>query len=353
MTWLHGVDAAHHRAYVTHEALNGGSEFELVTIDLAGDSETRWVATSPSARMRAFHPFSGGFDEDLVKYAEMVEATGPFVVRARDYAGPHVAVTKDWLAYESDPDMLVLAHRDGSQKTRLGAGTTAAYQPIFSPDGSSIAFTACKERSVVPPGAFYRCVYHVYVAHIGERPVAFDVTQPQPPTFGGDGRDVYAASRDIDHDAEPHDRGGCAKRIDLDRQSVQSLSCSSELHDVELETGAHMALFHGWKGKLGEQIRELRWLALPSGTLRATVEIDRGTSNVSYGGGDFAFATAQGGLVAVDLRRNKQAKLPSPMTESTWLSNQWKDDHTVYALRTIYQERTWEILEIDARVLTD
>jgi len=41
------------------------------------------------------------------------------------------------------------------------------------------------------------------------------------------------------------------------------------------------------------------------------------------------------------------------MTESTWLSNQWKDDHTVYALRTIYQERTWEILEIDARALTD
>jgi hypothetical protein len=351
MTWLQGVDAAHHRAYVTHEALNGGGEFEVVTVDLSTGAESSWVATNPDARMRAFHPLAGPFDEDLARYGAIVEATGPFVVRARDFAGPHMAVTKDWLAYESDPDVLVLAHRDGSQKTRLAPATKAAYQPIFSADGARVAFTACKERSVVPPGSFYRCVYHVYVARIGEAPVAYDVTQPQPPTFSFDGHDVFAASRDIDHDAEPHDRGGCAKRIDLEKREVHSMSCASDLHDVDLETGEHAAVFHGWRGKLGEQIRELRWLALPSGTLRATIEIDRGTSNVSYGGGNYAFGNAQGGIVAVDLRTNAQEKVLHDPRQSTWLTNQWKDDHTVYAIRTIYEERAWELLELDARAI--
>src|SRR5580765_6938286 len=65
MTWLQGVDAAHHRAYVTHEALNGGSEFELVTIDLSTGTQSSWIATNPDARMRAFHSISGPFDDDL------------------------------------------------------------------------------------------------------------------------------------------------------------------------------------------------------------------------------------------------------------------------------------------------
>jgi hypothetical protein len=351
LTWLQGVDARGRRAWVSQQPLNGTDEFELVEIDLATGDETPWVATKPDARAPAFHPLTGTVAGDLARYADMVEATGPFVVRARDYAGPHLAVSKDRIVYEADPDQLRVAWRDGSHAKRFDGGRTAAYQPIFSPDGSHVAFTACNERATVPPGAFYRCVYHVYVTRIDGAPLATDVAQPQPPTFSADGRLVYAASRDNDYATEPRDRGGCADRVDVATGRATPLECRSDLHDVDLETGERAAVFHGWRGKLGEQIRDFDWLELPSGRRLASVSVDRGTSDVSYGGGDYIFASSQRGIAVVDLRTRKQVLLPVPLGESIWLSKQWQDRHTVYALRSKYAERAYEILAIDARAV--
>jgi hypothetical protein len=351
LTWLQGVDAAGRRAWVTHEPMNDTGEFELVDVDLATGDATTWAATEPDARMRAFHPLTGTVAGDLARYADMVEATGPFVVRARDYAGPHLAVSKDRVVYEADPDRLMIAWRDGSHARRFGGGHTAAYEPIFSADGSHVAFDACDERAVVPPGAFYRCVYHVYVARIDGAPVETAVTQPQPPTFGADGRFVYAASRDDDHASEPHDRGGCADRVDVATGSVTALACRSDLYDVDLETGERAAVFHGMRGKPGEQIGDFEWLELPSGKRLGTFSVDRGTGSASYGGGDFLFASSQHGIVVIDLRTRREVVLPVPMAESIWLSKQWRDHHTVYALRSKFGERAYEILAIDARAL--
>ena len=348
---LQGVDAAHDRAYVTVEPCGGG-HFEVVTADLASGTASAWTASDAAASGPAFHALDGDFARDLSRYADMVEATGPFVERARDYAGPHLAVTSEWIAFEGDHDTLSLARRDGSDARRLGAGTRAAYLPAFSPDGSRVAFDACVVRSVIPPGAFYECPYRVYVATIGSPAVAYDVPQPGPPTFALDGQSVYAVSRDVDHDVSPEDRGGCADRIDLATDTVEELACSTDMHAVALATSGDRALFHGTRGAPGSRTRAIEWLALPSGDVRGAVDVERATDDVSYGGGDWAVVSTQDGLVAVSLKTGRlSAPLADPPGATTRVSNQWKDDHTVYALRARRGEHAWEVLAVDARAM--
>ena len=217
------------------------------------------------------------------------------------------------------------------------------------PDGSHVAFNACNVRATVPKGAFYQCIYQVYSARIGEPPHAYAVTQPQPPTFGADGRYIYAASRDQDHADEPRDRGGCAYRMATDGQDAQKLFCTG-LHDLELDTAPRSALLHGWRGVLGEQIHDYEWIELPSGNHRGTISIDRGTDNSSFSG-EYLAASTQTGLVVADVRTQQRAPVALAPGETLWLSNQWKNPHTVYALRARLGTRSYEILEIDARAV--
>ncbi len=348
-TWLHGVDRARRRAWISHDKNQDGDMYELDTIDLASGTIDRWVATNPDARMRAFHPLTGRFEEDLAKYADMVEATGPFITRSRDYAGPHLAVSRDRIAYEADTDALMIASRDGSRPTPLISGVEAAYHPIFSPDGTRVAFDACRKRNP-PAGAFYTCVYQVYVARVGVAPVAYPVLQPQPPTFSADGEHVFAAGRDDDHAGKLRDRGGCAYSMDVVSGATHALACTTTLHEVSFATGSKTGAFYGWRGTLGEQVVDFQLIDLASGQPRGTVSVDCGTDIVSFTD-DWVVSSSQHGTVVIDLHTHRQAVLPDAADEVTVVSTQWKNDHVVYALRTSIAAPDYEILELDARAV--
>jgi hypothetical protein len=71
-----------------------------------------------------------------------------------------------------------------------------------------------------------------------------------------------------------------------------------------------------------------------------------GIATVAFFG---VFVGSQKGIVAVDLRTQKQSVLPVQPPAHTELSSQWKSPSVVYALRT--SEDAFEILELDARAI--
>ena len=197
-TWLQGVTPSH-RAYLTHH-LAEPDRFAVEMVELSAQTSALQVAGLSRRLGRGVSPTVGKLrGESLAAFADLVDQTGPFITRARDYAGPHVAASHEHIAYELSPDLLMLADRDGTHSRRLGPNLAAAYYPVFSHDGEHIAYTGCTPRMPVPQGAFSRCRYSVFVGALENQIEAREVISPQPPVFSPDGTSVYAASHDNDH----------------------------------------------------------------------------------------------------------------------------------------------------------
>ena len=330
-TWLQGVDRAHDVAYVTHEAHAGA--FAVESINLTAQTSTLQTATLQQA---------------LVEYADLVERTGPFITRSRNYAGPHVAVSHDYIAYEAAEDALLVSDRHGGGARRLGARLSAAYHPIFSPDGASIAYTGCTKRAAIPPGELALCTYRLFVGPVaGPQLDVQSVADPQPPVFSPDGRFVYVASRDDDHASEPRDRGGCAYRVVTATGEATALACLTSATAIELrqsDDGRTGVLFGHTAG--GEM--EVHVLDLPDGMERHAWTTPSGPS-VALGSARILALGGSAQLTFVDLETGVFQKVTRAPRTLSWVSNQWRDDHTLYAIEHDLGLARYRILEIDAR----
>jgi hypothetical protein len=344
-TWLQGVTPSH-RAYLTHH-LAEPDRFAVEMVELSAQTSALQVAGLPEAGSRGFHPMSGSFEESLAAFADLVDQTGPFITRARDYAGPHVAASHEHIAYELSPDLLMLADRDGTHSRRLGPNLAAAYYPVFSHDGEHIAYTGCTPRMPVPQGAFSRCRYSVFVGALENQIEAREVISPQPPVFSPDGTSVYAASRDNDHDIEPFDRGGCAYRVDVETGAATRLACSTSITQVEFRQAddGKTGIFFGHTHDHGLEVHALD---LPSGAERRVVIDLPEMTGVEVGSDGVLVLGGAQDIVVVDLATGAQRDLHRPGPPSfVLLSNQWRDGHTVYALE--HDTSSFRILEVDAR----
>lgn len=336
-TWLQGVDRAHDVAYVTHEARTHGA-FAVEAINLTAQTSTVQTATLAEA---------------LVAYADLVESTGPFITRARDYAGPHVAVSRHHIAYEAAQDELLVSDRSGGSARRVGTTTlAAAYHPIFSPDGSFIAYTGCTKRAFIPQGELALCTYRLFVGPVdGPQIDVRSVVDPQPPVFSPDGRFVYVASRDDDHAIEPRDRGGCVYRVVTATGEATPLACATSVTAIELresDDGRTGVIFGRTAG--GEM--EVHVLDLPDGTERRAWTMPAGPS-VALGSARILAVGGAAQMTFVDLETGVLRTVTRAPRTLAWVSNQWRDDHTLYAIEHDLGLARYRILEIDARATLD
>lgn len=353
-TSLLGVELRAKRAFFTRERSTKPEHFEVVEVALSDtepvkltslDEQRRWIAheaAAPLARMRAFAPLDPTADKgaELARYANLVEATGPFFTQRRDgVSGPHMAVSSALIAFEHGPDHLYLAQRDGSGFARYDVGLSAAYDPALSPDGTKLAFHGCVQQATPMPGRYMTCPYYLYVgeARRGARPTRVGgVFHPQPPVWSLDGRFVYTVTRDSGYLAEPRDRGGCVFRVDAEPpHRERALWCTREHRDLSLylEPSGETAVVEASRGKPGEQVVDFVWLALPEGTVKRTVTIDRGTSLSSLGPRGLLAAHAQGHDVFVDLSTGDVARVPKRRSTLLFYSNVWTDEGEVLAHR--------------------
>jgi len=330
-TWLQGVDRARGVAYVTHEAHAPGA-IAVESIDLTAQTSTVQTAT---------------LERTLVAYADIVESTGPFITRARNYAGPHVAVSRHHIAYEAAEDALFLADRSGEGARRLGSALAAAYHPIFSADGANLAYTGCTKRATIPPGELALCTYRLFVGPVlGPQIDVRRVADPQPPVFSPDGRYVYVASRDDDHASAPRDRGGCFYRVATETGEATPLACTSAtaVEARESDDGRTGVLFgHTSNGEM-----EVHVLDLPDGAERHVWTTPSGPS-VALGNTRILALGGASQMTFVDLETGVARKLARAPRTLSWVSNQWRDAHTLYAIEHDLGLARYRILEIDAR----
>jgi hypothetical protein len=353
-TNLLGVDLRGGRAWLTRERSTKPEHFEVVEIELSPrepvkltplDQQRRWIAheaAAPLARMRAFAPLDPSADRgaELARYASIVEATGPFVTQRRDgVSGPHMAVSRELIAFEHGPDHLYLARRDGSGFARYDVGLSAAYDPALSPDGSRLAFHGCVQQASPLPGRYMTCPYYLYLgeARRGARPTRVaGVFHPQPPVWSLDGRFVYTVTRDSGFVTEPRDRGGCVFRVDAEPpHRERSLWCTREHRDLSLylEPSGETAVVEATRGEPGRQVVDFVWLALPEGAVKRTVSVERGTSLSSLGPRGLLAAHAQGHDVFIDLTSGDVARVPRPRNTLLFYSSVWTAEGEVLAHR--------------------
>lgn len=361
---LLGVDRDNRRAFFTRDPSREAPWFEVVEVPLdeANPDQpplSRWTANSHDPHLRAFHPFGGTFNDDLLRYAAIVETTGPFVTRTRDAMfGPKIAVSKDAILFEAPPDDLRIADRTLQHSRRI-ITLPAAYDPIFSADGTAAAFRGCHNLGAPLPGRLISCQYHLYIAHKESKTPARiqDVTRPQPPLFSPDGRYVYTVSRDDAYLAPPIDRGGCLWRVAAaPPHQATKLWCTSELYELELheDPSGATCVVEGRRGAHPDWKPELVWIDLPGGRVRATLAVENGASLGTLGKNGLYATHARGGLAFIDLASGKVARVARPQSEQTFFSDHWADDTTVYALRQrVARTPVEEVLAIDVRAELD
>jgi hypothetical protein len=259
-------------------------------------------------------------------------------------------VTRDYIAYEAAQDELLLFDRRGGGARRLGTKLTAAYHPIFSPDGASIAYTGCTKRATIPPGELALCTYRLFVGPVeGPQIDVRSVASPQPPVFSPDGSFVYVVSRDDDHASEPRDRGGCMVRVTTATGEATSLACVRSGTAVELREsndGRTAVLFGRTSG--GEM--EVHVLDLPDGTERH-VWTTPWDPSVALGNTRILAVGGIAQMTFVDLETGVARKITRAPHTLAWVSNQWRDAHTLYAIEHDLKLALYRILEIDARDL--
>jgi hypothetical protein len=229
-------------------------------------------------------------------------------------------------------------------------GIEAAYRPIFSPDGQSVAFYGC-DGAIAARAPNPASCYALYVADVsGKWTRLADVANPGPPVFSTDGRWIYAWSSDDLNADPPKDRGGCLWRVEARAPFArQTLFCNDQLESASLyvDPASETAVVGGAQRGAVDGGVSYAWLSLPDGRLLKTARVPRGDSLSlgSLGPGGHLVTWAGPDLVAVDLETGKRAVLVPGKTGLTFPSSQWDGDR-VYALRT-NQGKTEEILRID------
>lgn len=350
-----GFDVQNHTAWVRHEAASPKGLFELLIIDWERGTVDRWTAAEdrlrnlseqrlpgmPRGYPPAFHPLNGDFVEDLVRYAAIVQATGPHHARAREVQPTFaVAANGSHIVYgarptdKSDGDWLYVTGPTGAAPRRLDVGLKASYDPTFSPDGKQVAFHGCGRP----------CEYYLYLTGV-DKPAPVRVTavkDASEPLWSRDGRWVYAVSRG------KGGRGGCLFRTNARKaEDSKSLACLPALQRVTflLDDARDMGLLCGGHDAPDYGATCLG-IALPGGDIVRTFSAPDPPTLLSHG------ITVRSGrasaIAAMDLATAARHEFPSPFPYV--LVGSRVDDHgALYALRLRSGRGGFELVRLELR----
>jgi hypothetical protein len=321
------------------------------TIDYeTGRRVDRWEATQSNAdatvkRYPLFRPMSGSFEEDLVRFAHLVQATGPWHTRGRQL-GPPVAISPDgeYILYGARPDnggdgdWLYLADRNGMRPRRVDTGVRASYAAVFSPDGSRIAWQGCTASP---------CGYALFVTKLGGAPErAQNLPESSPPVWSADGRFVYAVGR-------PSPTKTCLYKVaGASVRDTKMLRCLDGLRDVEFvqDPSSRTGVLTGSRGAPGQQVFEYTWLLLADGSVLGTHAIDRAAgSGLLSEAGLLTIPMQKGGLAVLDLVSGNAGAV---VDAEGWFfgleTTKWVGDSVILLRRTGAPD-SFELVAVDMR----
>lgn len=313
-------------------------------VDLRTGQATPWSAktTSPEKEMQIAEPLE--------------HSTSPFG-RSPGFLG-HTLIG-DWL-FVSENDALFAMPRSGGARTLLSKGLDAAYGPVASADGSTVAFQGAVVRAVIPPGAFHRAVYSLYFLDrpfVGKAPRRVDAVRwPRLPHFAPSG-DVYVMSSDVDHDdpTPNDDHGGCLYRVRPRDGAPTKLFCITDLRGVDFSlspNGAHGVISGVRSTDHGAEL-VLEWVPIPGDAVRgapmARPVPQTGPARATLSDEGF-FIDGRTAVEVLDLPNGTRASLPPDGWQYVYFAS-WKDGHTATALRVTPNTKRFQIVTIDARMV--
>ena len=350
---LLGVDVERKRAMLWLTSTVPEPRLAVDVVDFAaGRRVERWEASPANAaasanRYPVFRPLSGGFEEDLGRFADLVGRSGDWSGRSRSLS-PIVVVSPDgrYVVYGAAPDgkrdgdWLMVAERAAlGQARRLDEGMLASYGPAFSPDGQTVAFTACSPAHAERGS---NCGYRLFVAGVGGgKPVVTPVEHPSGPAFSAADGGLYAVGL--------KGRKACLFRVDLAHpEDAEALSCPEALEElaVALDPSGKTAALGGMRGEAGEQTWVIRWLELPSGRELAVREVDRAVGvGLLSSGGQLVAPLQLGAVAVVDLESGAERRLTELGNLSGISTAQWMDDHRLVLIRR--ERGAYEVVTLD------
>lgn len=351
---LLGVDRAGQRAYVRLEG-NAESRLAIDTVDVArGKRLARWEAnaTNAKASLRGypkFRPLTGTFEEDLVQFANLLHSAGPWHMRGSGLT-PTVAVSEDrqYILYGAPPDdgtdgdWLYVVDRNGERPRRIDSGLRASYSPVFSPDGTRVAWRGCQSSP---------CDYGLFVTRLGGKPDRVSkLKRVGDPTWSRNGKWLYALGN--------KGRDRCLFKVDVERTwNTKEVGCVRGLSDVQFVQDAQgrTGVLSGSRGEPGKQVVELRWLLLENGEVLSTQRVPGASGKgIVSDTGMLAVSVKKGGIALVDLITGKYAGIGG---NDSWFfgldTTKWLGDKLVLVRKPGGQSRDYHIVSIDARLLTE
>lgn len=355
---LIGIDASTHRAFLRMES-DEPKRLIIDTIDYeAGKRLERWEATAANAgatvrRYPVFRPLSGTFEQDLVRYAGILAAAGPWHTRGRSNR-PTVAIGAPGgpILYgaqpsdQTDGDWLLLADKDGRGSQRIDRGLKASYGPVFSPDGQRVTWKGC----VASP-----CGYAVFIAKVGSNPERVNqLVDPGMPVWSGDGSAVYVVAR-AGPGATRRGQGPCLFRIPVAASwEAKPVRCTPGMSDVDFvqDPSGRTGVLTAASGLPGQQLVEYAWMLMADGSVLATQSVDRASGiGVLSESGLLLLPLQKGGVGFIDMVSGKSAGVRD--SEGWFMgleSTKWVGD-SVILLRRGSAPPAFDLVVIDARAV--
>jgi len=351
---LLGVDRAGQRAYMRLEG-NAESRLAIDTVDMAhGKRLARWEANSINAKASLrgypqFRPLTGTFEQDLVQFAELLHAVGPWHMRG-GLTTPTVAVSEDRqnILYGAPPDdgtdgdWLYVVDRKGERPRRIDPGLRASYSPVFSPDGAHVAWRGCRTSP---------CDYGLFVTRLGGTPERVSkLKQVGDPTWSHDGKWLFALG--------DTGRKRCLFKVPIERTwDTRKLACVEGLDDVQFVQDAQgrTGVLSGSRGEPGSQVVELRWLLVEDGEVLSTQTVPGASGRgIVSDSGMLAVSVKKGGVAIVDLITGKYAGIGG---NDAWFfgldTTKWLGDKLMLIRKPGGQSRAFHLVSIDARLMTE
>lgn len=349
---LIGIDAQHRRALVRLE-LGARGKLAIDTIDLErGERLSRWEATTANAeeamrRHPAFQPMTGTFEDDLVRFAELIHSTGPWYMRSAAQA-PLVAISSDrqYILYGAPPtdgtdgDWLFVTDRFGRRPRRIDPGLKASYSPVFSPDGLFVAWQGCTSSP---------CDYGLFVTQLGGSPERVSgVSGSTPPVFSHDGEWLYTVGEER--------RRSCLYRVPVRAaRRPERLRCVSDLSEVEFvqDPEGRTGVLSGLVGVPPNQVAQMRWVLLETGEVLASHAVPGVSGHgILNGSGMLAVSVQKGGMAVVDLITGHNGVVSG---SAGWYfgfeTTKWLGDELILLRKSVRDQ--FELVSVDGRRVTE
>ena len=310
---LHGVDAQRDRAWVSVSNVNQVPEhpdlfWELIEVDTeTGETIERWRTSfgSANADRRKDYGLTWPLADEEADIARLIDIAtharttsgvwgAPVVVSPNGNLGIHHRYGDD----KYMGDQLIMTDRNGQNSVRLDRGFVAGYSPAFAPDGTMVAFTACKMKRGEG------CQYGTYIHTLGGETQQIDgLEHANHLEWSTDGKALYLIDT---ADAQPFAARyilGAETHERIQGEPLRSLSLA------ESPSGKYLVV-SGYYGEPGEQTAQHTWYEMPALVRVAEYELKLGTDIEAVRDDGVALVHGRGGLVAVDPFREREGMIP-------------------------------------------